>query len=205
MPVEQALPRAWRRRAAAGAGTSSSVSMPMPHRDQSGRSAPTARAGSSCARSACARRDRAAPSWRRSAGFSALNTTRSSRRASNVELAVVDVGQHPAVEAAVDGVRPWTVNEMYDSSPRTPNTRYERSPRICGEVVDRVGVVALHLAGRAHDRRHARVVGVALDEELRHAREHLGHVAVALDHVEVLGEALLVEDVAVADLGEQRR
>ena len=118
------------------------------------------------------------------------------------ELAVVDVGQHPAVEATVDGFRVDGEGDVRLLAPHAEDAVRAVAADL-REVVDRVGVVTLQLARRIDDQGHARVVGIALDEELRHAREHLGDVAVALHHVDVLGEALLVQHVAVADLGEQ--
>ena len=62
-------------------------------------------------------------------GFSALNTISYEPSGANVNwLSLMSASTRPLKPPST--ASEWTVNEMYDSSPRTPNTRYERSPRI---------------------------------------------------------------------------
>ena len=64
-----------------------------------------------------------------SAGFSALNTISYDPSGAKVNwLSLMSASTRPLNPPST--ASECTVNEMYASSPRTPNTRYERSPRI---------------------------------------------------------------------------
>ena len=120
----------------------------------------------------------------------------------DLELAVVHVGEHRAVDAP-GGVRPVHGERDVDLTVARAGDPIRAVAADQRLVVDGVGVVAEELACRRDDRREAWSLGVTFEEQLGALRQQMEDVPEALDRVELVGLALRGEHVVVADVREE--